>query len=144
MLIAHPPHAFSIVFWATVCETVRPMLSDRCPVCLPCLSGCLSGCDVGVLWPNGWMDQDATWHRGRPRPRRHWGPSSPHGKGHSSPLLSAHVYYGTAKRSPILAILLSSCLVLLDRTSKIRQSIMFWLQPQNFMRNVQPFTVSHK
>ena len=18
-------------------------------------------CDVGVLWPNGWMDQDATW-----------------------------------------------------------------------------------
>jgi len=22
------------------------------------------------LWPNGWMDQDATWYRGRPRPRR--------------------------------------------------------------------------
>jgi len=21
-------------FWATVCKTVRPMLSDRCPVCL--------------------------------------------------------------------------------------------------------------
>ena len=31
-----------------------------------------------LLWPNGWMDQDATWYRGMPR--RHcvrWGPSSP-------------------------------------------------------------------
>jgi len=38
-----------------------------------------------LLWPNGWMDQDATWYGGRPRPRRHcarWGPSSPK-KGHS-------------------------------------------------------------
>jgi len=23
---------------------------------------CLSVCDVGVLWPNDWMDQDETWH----------------------------------------------------------------------------------
>jgi len=23
-----------------------------------------------LLWPNGWMDQDATWYEGRPRPRR--------------------------------------------------------------------------
>ena len=40
-----------------------------------------------LLWPNGWMDQDATWYRGRPWPRRHcvrWTPSSPR-KGHSSP-----------------------------------------------------------
>jgi len=22
------------------------------------------------LWPNGWIDQDATWHEGRPQPRR--------------------------------------------------------------------------
>ena len=32
------------------------------------------------LWPNGWMDQDATWHRGRPRPWPQcvrWGPSPP-------------------------------------------------------------------
>jgi len=40
-------------FWANVCKTVRPMLSDRCPVCL-------SVCNVGVLWPNGWMYQDET------------------------------------------------------------------------------------
>ena len=28
----------------------------------------LSVCNVGVLWPNGWTDQDETWHAGRPRP----------------------------------------------------------------------------
>ena len=44
----------SCVCWATACKTVRPMLSDRCPV----LSVCLSVCNVSVLWPNGWMDQD--------------------------------------------------------------------------------------
>jgi len=30
-----------------------------------------------LLWPNGWMDQEATWYGGRPQPRRHcarWGP----------------------------------------------------------------------
>jgi len=37
---------------------------------ISCLS-VLSVCHVGVLWPNGWMDQDATWYEGRPRPRRH-------------------------------------------------------------------------
>ena len=73
------------------------MLWGRCSVCL-------SVCNVDVLWPNGWMDQDATWYRGRPPPRRHrvrWGPSSPYVKGYSSPPL-----FGTsiaAKRSPISA-----------------------------------------
>jgi len=37
--------------------TVRPTLPDFCPVCP--LS--LSVCNVGILRPNGWMDQDATW-----------------------------------------------------------------------------------
>jgi len=64
-----------------------------------CLS-VLSVCDVGVLWPNGWMDQDETWHGGMPRPRRHcvrWRPSSSpppqkrKGAQHS-PQFSAHVY----------------------------------------------------
>ena len=44
-------------FWATVCKTVRPMLSDRCLSCLTVTLG-------GVLWPNGWMDQDETWSGG--------------------------------------------------------------------------------
>ena len=26
---------------------------------------------LSVLWPNGWMDQDATWYGDRPRSRRH-------------------------------------------------------------------------
>ena len=33
-----------------------------------------------LLWPNGWMDQDATWYEGRPRSRPHCvrkGPSFP-------------------------------------------------------------------
>ena len=36
------------------------MPSDHCPV--------LFVCDVDALWPNGWTDQDETWHAGRPRP----------------------------------------------------------------------------
>jgi len=40
-----------------------------------------------LLWPNGCMDQDATWYGGKPRPRPHcatWGPSSSSPrKGHS-------------------------------------------------------------
>jgi len=96
-------------FWATVCKTARPMLSDRC---LSCLSVTFVYCgqtvgwikmklatQVGLglatlyqmgthlsspkrgrsptmfgpylLWPNGLMDQDATWHGGRSRPRPH-------------------------------------------------------------------------
>jgi len=76
--------------------TVRPMPWDRCPDC--------PVCNVGVLWPSGWMDQDFTWYGGRSRPRPHcvrWGPSRPHGKRHSSPHFcglqtqtAAHVYCG--------------------------------------------------
>jgi len=70
---------------------VRPMLSDRYPV----LSVC-PVCNAGVMWPNGWMDQDETWHAGRLRPWPHcvtWGPSSPSPKGHSLQFL-AHIYCG--------------------------------------------------
>jgi len=70
-------------------------------VCLSCLSVCpvspvCAVCDVGVSWASGWMDQDETWHGGRPRPRPHcvrWEPSSPPQKGHS-PQFSAHVCCG--------------------------------------------------
>jgi len=55
-----------------------------------CLSVCpvLSVCDVGVLWPNGWMAEHKTWRAGRPRPWPHcvrWGPSSPSQKGGRAP-----------------------------------------------------------
>jgi len=72
------------VYWATVCKTVRPTLSVRC----------LSFWGVGVLWPNSWMDQDETWHAGRPRPWPHcvrWGPSSPSPKGHSPPIFGPYL-----------------------------------------------------
>jgi len=84
-------------FLATVCKTVRPMLSDRClscPVlsCLVCNVRCIVakrldglGCHLG------------TWYGGGPRPRPHcvrWGPSSSPKKGHSSPQFSAHIYCG--------------------------------------------------
>ena len=41
-----------------------------------------------LLWPNGCMDQDATWYGGRPRPRLYcfrWGPGSLPQKGGGAP-----------------------------------------------------------
>jgi len=46
----HAQHCASHALCATVCKTVRPMLSNRCQ---SALSVCLSVCEVGVLWPNG-------------------------------------------------------------------------------------------
>jgi len=80
-------------FWATVCKTVRSILSDRC---LSVLS-VLYVCDVGVLGPNGWMDQDAARYGGRPRSRPHCvrcRPSSRSAKGTHQPHLFGHVYCG--------------------------------------------------
>ena len=60
--------------------------STACPVC-----------NVGVLWPNGWTDQDETWHAGRPRPWPHcvgWGYRSPSPKGAQRPQFSAHICCG--------------------------------------------------
>ena len=78
----------TFVKWSAHCyRTV--VLSVLC--CLSCLSVTLVYCAKRLdqeppifgpclLWPNGWMDQDATWYGGRPLPKRHcvtWGPSSP-------------------------------------------------------------------
>jgi len=44
-----------------------------------------------LLWPNGWMDQDASWYRGGPWLRPHcvrWGCSSPSPNGYSPPVFS--------------------------------------------------------
>jgi len=52
--------------------------------CHVCLSVTL------VWWPNGWMDQDETWHGGRPLPEPHcvrWGPSSPPHKKGTAPIV---------------------------------------------------------
>jgi len=73
----------------------RLALCNRTIVCPVCLSVCY----VGVLWPNGWMDQGKTWYAGRPQPRPHcvrWGPSSsfPHASGAQQPPIFDHVYCG--------------------------------------------------
>jgi len=67
------------------------MLLDRCPV-LYVLS--CPVCNVGVLWPNGWTDQDETWHAGRPRPWPQcvrWGLSSPSPKRASPPIFGPYL-----------------------------------------------------
>jgi len=49
-----------------------------------------------LLWPNGWMDQDGTWHGSRPLSSPHcarWGHSSPP-KNRGPQKISAHVYCG--------------------------------------------------
>ena len=69
------------------CSSPLPKRGGASPIFGPCL-----------LWPNGWMDQDATWYRRRPRPRQHcvrWGLSSPPKKGaEPPPQFSAHVHCG--------------------------------------------------
>jgi len=65
--------------------TIMSLLNNHCSFLLLVFGLCyattvLAVCNVGVLWPNGWMDQDATWYGGRPWPRWHcvrWGPSYP-------------------------------------------------------------------
>jgi len=51
--------------------------------------------DLFLLWPNGWMHQDATRYGGRLQPRRvcvRWGPSpSPKGGGVPFPILRVAV-----------------------------------------------------
>ena len=76
------------------------MLWDRCV-------SCLSVCNAGLLWPNGWMDQGATWYGGRSRPRRHcvtWGPSSlPPRKGaQQPPLFGACLLWPNGRPSQLL------------------------------------------
>jgi len=54
-----------------------------------------------LLWPNGWMDQDATWYGGRPQPRRlcaRWGPSTPPHKGGGAPVPNFRPLSIVAKR----------------------------------------------
>jgi len=55
-------------------------------------------CDVGVLWPNGWTDQDETWHASRPRPWPHcakWGVTHlPLLYRGTAPQFSAHICCG--------------------------------------------------
>ena len=100
-----PSVAVLLSFEQSFQVTVRPMLRDGCPVCLSVCAVCLSCSSVTLVWPNGWLDQDATWCGGRPRPRRHcvrWGPNSPPRKGARQPPTFGPMSIA-AKQSPISA-----------------------------------------
>ena len=61
------------------------------------MSLCLLRPNGFLLWPNGWMDQDGTWHGGRPHPRRlcvTWEHSLNLPKKEAEPPFSAYVYCG--------------------------------------------------
>jgi len=67
-------------------DPAPPKSGTALPVFGPCL-----------LWPKGWMDEDATWYGSRSRPRPRYVKrrlSSPPRKGHSIPPSLAHVYCG--------------------------------------------------
>jgi len=90
IFLPHAVNCASFFFWATVCKTVRPMLSDRCLSVCPVRSVTLVYCGqtVGRIQLN--------LRASRPRPCPHcvrWGPSSPSPKGHI-PQFSAHDYCG--------------------------------------------------
>ena len=54
----------------------------------------LSVCNVGVPWPNGWMNHDETWRAGRHRPWPHcvrWGPSFHSPKGAQPPIFGPYL-----------------------------------------------------
>ena len=83
-----------------------------------------------LLWPNGWMDQDATWYGtngSRPRPRPHCvrrGPSSlRRERGTAAALFWAHVYCGHGRLSQLL---LSSCIVLHSNWPFLHMCIFEW------------------
>jgi len=71
----------------------RTVVLSVCPVC-----------NIGVLSPNGWIDQEENWRAGRPWPWPHCvrrGPSSPPPQSSTSP--SFRSMSTVAKRSPISA-----------------------------------------
>jgi len=107
----NPTHFTSLHFLLVICSNSVSVLHHVWATvtsnCLPYAMGPLSSvclvCNVGVFWPNGWIYQDATWCGGRPRVRQQcvrWGPSSPDGKGHSTPHFLTHL---ALARSPISA-----------------------------------------
>jgi len=80
-------------------QLTLPKTGEQPPIFGPCLS-----------WPNGWMDQDATWYGDRPRPRpqcARWGPSSSLlSKRGTAPIFSPCLLWPKGRLSQLL---LSTC-----------------------------------
>jgi len=78
-----------------------------------------------LLWPNGWMDEDAAWYGSRPRPRPHCirpGPSSREWGTAASPLFGPCLLW---PRSPISAT--AELLLLLTRAKRV--VVFHWVAP---------------
>jgi len=90
-----------------------------------------------LLWQWSWMDQDAIWHGGRPRPRRHcvrWTPNCP------LPHFLAHVYCGQmVTRLSNCRALVSECMRTLLLSVSVSLVLFFWLvqvtQKRTFVDN---------
>jgi len=74
----------------------RFALCYRSVVCL----SCLPVCNVGVLWPNGWTDQDETWRAGRPRPWPHCVNNNNNNNNQRQCLWCCHRDHGYCESSP--------------------------------------------
>jgi len=81
-----------------------------------------------LLWPNGWMDEDATWYGSRPQPRPQTGTHaapSPAKDAQQPPLLfSAHVYCGRERPSQT-----ATAELLLDRERELIASFAICCRP---------------
>jgi len=84
------------MFVLHLCTVISCVL---CSMLVAATGPLLQCCLFNKLCPNGWMDRNATWHEGRPQPRRlcvRWGtqpPPSTEGM-ESPPQFSAHFYCG--------------------------------------------------
>jgi len=89
---------FCFIFYKSCCRFFGRPFVKRFALCYRSIvCPVLSVCNVPALWPNGCMDQDKTWHSGRPRLWSLWvgrGPTSPSPKGHSPHQFSAHICCG--------------------------------------------------
>ena len=105
ILFSRPPGVASVrlcfcalrFYWATVCKTVRPMLSVRCavcPVCPVCLSVCLSVTLVycGQTVRRIKMKLDIQVGLGPGHIVLHGDPAPPHLKGHSPSIFGPYLW----------------------------------------------------
>jgi len=81
-----------------------PQKGAETPIFRPCL-----------LWPNGWMDQDSTWHGCRTRHRPHcvtWGSSSSKSGTAPPPFFGSCLLWLHGRPSQLLLSTCSYCLVI--------------------------------
>ena len=92
-----------------------------------------------LLWPNGWLHQDTTWHGGRPRPRQHcvrWGPSSLPPKGARSPIFGPCLLWPNGRPS---LLLLSSFSRVVDKWNELSEDLVTCTSVDSFKNRLDCF-----